>query len=101
MPSYDSAFNVPDEIVTDSAVDATTRHMGVWALRSMYPALLQAYQASLNAHASAVPKATGGKVSPDNAVEFLRLSFRQILSLSSRKFTNGELLRRVVRVLPI
>jgi len=101
MPNYDSAFAVPEDLAVDSAVDVIAKHMAVWSLRVMYPALLQVYQGSLNAHANAVPKATGGQVSPENAVEFLRRSFRQVLSLSSRKFRDGELLRRVVRILPI
>lgn len=101
MPNYQSAFNVTTSIATDSAVDVLAPHMATWAQRVMYPTLLQAYRDALTTQVKAVPAATNGKVPKDKAFDFLRLAFRQVLDLSSRKFRDGELLRRVVRILPI
>jgi hypothetical protein len=101
MPNYPSAFKPTDNLATDSAVDVVARHMGAWALRTMYPALLQAYRAALQSQVRYVTKLTNGQVKKGNEFEFLRLAFRQILSLQSRMFRDGELLRRVVRILPI
>jgi len=101
MPNYSSTFAIPDDLTIDAAVDAVARHMGAWAMRTMYPSLLQGYQAALTSQTRAVPKATDGRVRAEVAFDFLRTAFRQVLDISSRKFRDGELLRRVVRVLPI
>jgi len=101
MPKYSSAFSLVDDLTTDAAVDATTRHMGSWALKTMYPGLLKSYQMALQSQVKKVPKATDRQVPKGREFDFLRKTFRQVLSLRSRMFRDGELLRRVVRLLPI
>ncbi len=101
MPSYSSAFSVADDLGTDAAIDQLAKHMATWSLRTLYPGLLQGYKDALNSQVKAVPKATNGQVKDKDAFNFLRLAFRQIVNINSRMFRDGELLRRVVRLLPI
>ncbi len=101
MPNYGSAFRVTDSMEVEAATDAVAMHMGTWARTVMFPALFHAYKAALTSQVKAVPAATGNRVRPEVAFDFLRKSFRQVLDISSRKFRDGELLRRVVRILPI
>jgi len=101
MPPYQSAFNMADDLSVDSAVDAIATYMGRWSLRTMFPAILMAYKAALTSQVRNVPKATNGQVSSDKAFDFLRFLFRSTVDISSSMFRDGELLRRVVRLLPI
>ena len=101
MPKYEKSFSIEDDTATNSAIDVIARHMGQWARRTMHPLLIHAYQNAINSQVAAVPAATNGLVSSGDAFDFLRKSFRQILSIRSRMFRDGELLRRVVRALPI
>ena len=101
MPAYQSALQVADDLRLESAVDALALHMALWAARSMYPALLMAYKEAIKSQEKLVLKLTGGRVKKGDEFEFLRLAFRQVLSLQSSMFRDGELLRRVVRLLPI
>jgi len=101
MPAYRGALQVADDPATDSATDSLALHMATWSLRSMYPALLTSYKAALKSQEKLVPKLTNGQVKKGDEFEFLRKSFRQVLSLQSSMFRDGELLRRVVRLLPL
>lgn len=101
MPNYASGFTVVDDLATDSAVNVLAKHMGSWARKTLMPGLLRAYQKALQSQVKSVPRATNNAVGKDNAFEFLRRAFPQVLTMRSRMFDDGELLRRVVRVLPI
>ena len=101
LPHYSSAFTVVDNLQIDQAIDKLSRNLGTWSLRSMYPEILKAYQDALKSQVKAVPKATQGRVAPQDAFNFLRLSFRQVVTIDSSMFRDGELLRRVVRLLPL
>jgi len=101
MPNWKSSMGVPDDITIDPIVDTVADHMGLWAVRVMLPLMLDGYMKALKSQVKAVPKATSGRVPKGNEVEFLRKVFRQILSIKSSMFDRGELLRQVVRVLPI
>jgi len=101
MPNWQSAFNVPDDIFTDFIVDKVVRHMGVWALSTMSPMLFHAYRAALDSQVKNVLKATDGNVKAGDEFDFLRLAFRQVLSIKSSRYDNGNLLRQVVRFLPL
>jgi hypothetical protein len=101
MPPYQGSFQPGSDDATDSAIDATATYMGRWAMRTMFPALLTAYKAALTSQVRDVPRATNGQVSQAKAFDFLRFAFRSTVDISSSMFRDGELLRRVVRVLPI
>lgn len=100
VPNYQKNFKVPDDPEIDTAVDAVVQHMGTWAVRTMLPALLAGYMRVLSAHAPKVPAVTNGEVPASNGVGYLNTLFREILTLRSAWFDDGELLRRVVRLLP-
>jgi len=101
MPNYQSSFSVVDDFATDSAVNTLAKHMGKWARQTMIPGLLRGYQEALTSQVKNVPRATNNTVKKKDAFEFLRRAFPQVLTMRSRMFNNGEMLRRVVRVLPI
>lgn len=100
LPNYQKNFRVPDDLGLDDAVDAVAQHMATWAVRSMLPALLAGYMRVLSVYASKVPAATDGVVPASNGVGYLNALLREILTLRSAWFDDGELLRRVVRLLP-
>ena len=100
MPNYHKNFKVRDNLDVDAAVDAVARHMGVWAAKDMIPALMVGYFKVLTQHASKVPSVTNGQVPASNGVGYLNTLFREVLTLRSAWFDDGELLRRVVRLLP-
>ena len=101
MPNWKSAFNVPNSIFADVGVDALATYMGRWAFSTMIPMVLHAYKDALLSQVKNVARATDGRVSPGDEFDFLRLLFRQVLTIKSSMFNNGGLLRRVVRALPI
>lgn len=100
-PNYAAGFSVPDDLTIDSATDEVIKRAAAWARMGMMPALLQGYKGALQKQVRKVPRATGRRVKKDQAFNFLRKAFRQILDLRSRWFTDGELLRRIVRMMPI
>jgi hypothetical protein len=101
MPNYSSSFTPSDNLATDAAIDVLAPQLGTWALRVMYPSLLSGYRAALKTQERKVPRATNNRVSKSNAFDFLRKTFRYAVSLKSSMFRDGELLRRIVRLLPI
>lgn len=100
MPNYQKNFKVTNDLEVDAAVDATVQHMGVWAAKDMIPALMVGYYKVLTQHAPKVPSVTKGQVPASNGVGYLNALLREILTLRSAWFDDGELLRRVVRLLP-
>lgn len=100
MPNYQRAFKVAEDPATDEAADKVAVHLSYWAAKQMAPALLVGYSKILSKYQNAVPEATGGQVSAVVGVDYLDSTFRQILTLRSSWFADGELLRRVVRFLP-
>jgi hypothetical protein len=101
MPNYSSAFSVASSGATDAAVDEIARHMGTWSLRTLFPGLLQAYKDALNSQVKQVQKKTNGQVPKGREFDFLRKAFRRVVPIQSRMFRDGELLFRVVNLMPI
>lgn len=100
MPAYQKAIKVTDSETLDYTVDKLADHMATWAARSLLPFLMANYVRILNKHADKVPQATGGQVPVSNGVAYLNNAFREILTLRSAWFDDGELLRRAVRFIP-
>lgn len=100
MPDYQKKFSLPDDSGVDSAVDAVALDMAKWALRTMLPALSAGYVRVLGSHVSKVHEVTQGRVPVKNGPAYLNTLFRQILNMRSIWFEDGELLRRVMRLLP-
>lgn len=100
MPNYQRAFQIPESTDTDLAVDTIALHMGMWAARTMLPALTTEYVKVLMRVAHKVPEATDGDVPVSNGVAYLNHVFREVLTLRSSMFEDGELLRRVLRIIP-
>lgn len=100
MPNYQRGFKPADSQSLDDAVDAVALHMATWAGRSLTPALVIGYYGILDKWAAKVPEATGGKVHSLIGREYLDYLFREILTLQSALFDDGELVRRVVRFIP-
>ena len=103
MPNYQRAFKIPDDeagIATDVTIEPLAKHMGMWAARAMAPALIKVYYDILVKWAPKVPSATEGDVSVKDGFAYLDGVFREVLTLSSSWFEDGELLRRVVRFIP-
>jgi len=100
MPAYQKALKVPDSGTLDEAVDKLADHMATWAARNILPYLMANYVKILNKYASKVPQATNGQVPASNGVAYLNNAFREILTLRSTWFDDGELLRRAVRFIP-
>ena len=99
MPPYWKSFVIAEDAVTDEAVSAIALHMSRWAKKTMLPLASKAYQAALRSQVAQVPRATGGRVPAAKAGEFLSRAFPRVLSVESRSFARGDLLRRVVRSL--
>jgi len=100
MPNYQRAFKRVDDLAVDDAVDAVAVHMSMWAARNLAPALITGYYGILDKWADKVPEATGGKVLALVGRDYLDHLFREILTLRSAWFEDGELVRRVVRFIP-
>lgn len=100
MPAYQRAFKAVDDAAVDDAVDAVAQHMATWAYKDMLPYLMGAYVKVLSKYAGKVSEATGGQVPTSNGVAYLNRTFREILTLRSSWFEDGELLRRAVRFIP-
>lgn len=97
--------NLPVRIqkISEEDVDLEPMVIGManWARQVLLPALLETYQSVLDKYAPRIPQATQGRIKAHQAFDFLRKSFRQVLTVNSSWFEDGELLRRVVRTLPI
>jgi hypothetical protein len=100
MPNYQRSFNPDPDPVVDDAVDAVAQNLAVWASRTMKPAMMVDYLQVLGKHKSKVPEITQGRVSEDGGIDYINQVFREILTLRSSMFADGELLRRVVRYIP-
>lgn len=100
MPAYQKALKVTDSATLDYAVDKLADHMATWAARNLLPFLMLNYVKILNKYAPKVPVATKGQVPASNGVAYLNSAFREILTLRSAWFDDGELLRRAVRFIP-
>jgi hypothetical protein len=100
MPNYQRAFKPVDSQSVDEAVDAVALHMSMWAAKVLAPALIIGYYTVLDRWAPKVPEATGGKVHALLGRDYLDHLFREILTLRSAMFDDGELIRRVVRFIP-
>lgn len=100
LPNYSRAFSVPPRLEVDTATDQVATHMGIWAVKDMLPALMVAYLKILHTYASKVPEATEGAVPSSRGAGYLNEAFREVLSLRSSLFEDGELLRRVLRIIP-
>lgn len=77
-----------------------SKHMRAWAVKDMLPALTFHYWRVLSQYAHQVPIVTMGAVPLTRSQDYLDVLFREILTVRSAWFGRGELLRRVVRILP-
>ena len=100
MPNYQRAFRVADDIEVDAAVDKVAVNMALWAAKNMIPFLIHSYLRVLAKYAGKVPAVTGEEVPASNGLGYLNTAFREVLTLRSTWFEDGELLRRVVRFIP-
>lgn len=100
MPAYQKAFQVPDNATLDDAVDKLADHMAIWAVKQLLFSLTRSYIGILSKFAPDVPQVTDGQVPASNGVAYLNAAFREILTLRSAWFDDGELLRRAVRLIP-
>ena len=100
MPDYQRSFRAVKDPEVDDVVDAVALHMSQWAARTMAPALVLGYYRTLSRHANKVPEATEGAVQALSGSDYLNFTFREMLTIRSAWFDDGELLRRVVRFIP-
>ena len=100
LPAYHKAFEVTKDPVVDAAVDAIALYMSVWSIRILMPFLTTAYLRVLTKHVKQVPQVTDGTVSEKNGTGYLNYIFREVLDLRSSMFEDGELLRRVMQIIP-
>lgn len=100
MPDYQRGFQAVDDARLDEVVDLVAQHMSVWAAKTMAVELVLGYYKLQVKHESKVPEATNGKIPAVVGATYLDRVFREILTLRSAWFEDGELLRRVVRFIP-
>ncbi|OHD16815.1 MAG: hypothetical protein A2Y38_22215 [Spirochaetes bacterium GWB1_59_5] len=78
-PRYSAAFQtVPLEV--EGQVDQVIEHMGVWSRSSMMVAIIENWLALLRKAAPQVPKITNGEIEAGQAMSWLQLSLRYLLS---------------------
>lgn len=101
MPDHSRGFFIPEDLNDEAHVRDIALGLEKWSRKVMRPMLLRGYQQALKSQAAKVPKAMEGRVPKGKEMAFLRMVFAKMLTMNSRWFEDGELLRRVVRSLPV
>lgn len=100
MPNYQRGFKSDPELRVDAAVDAVAQQLANWSMRTLRPALMVDYYHILKKYEAKVPEATSGKVRAADGVDYLDRVLREVVTLRSSMFRDGEFLRRVLQFIP-